>query len=179
MCYNFCMEDLISVAIIRKPQGVRGELRLSVFLDNESDFPKLKKLYLSNGDAFDVERVFKVGGDYAIKINGVSTFEEANKLKNQELFAMRSDIEKLKNPNDFFIADLLNKTARFENGEIVGVIDDVENYGASDIVFIKSKKYHNLSFANIGGIILGIDKEKQEVILDADKFKQVCVFDEQ
>ena len=41
-----------------------------------------------------------------------------------------------------------------------------------------SVEYKNLSFANVGGIILNVDADKNQVTLCEEEFKKVCVFDE-
>ena len=41
-------KDLICVAICRRPQGIRGEIRVSVLLDNAKDITKLKELKPEN-----------------------------------------------------------------------------------------------------------------------------------
>ena len=44
--------------------------------------------------------------------------------------------------------------------EELGIIFDVQNFGANDIIYINSEKYKNLSFANIGGIITEVNENE-------------------
>lgn len=171
--------DLICVALCRKPQGIKGEIRVTVLLDNVKDITKITELKPENKlDFCKVLRVYQLSDCYGIKLEGVDTVESANQIKGKKLFAKKSEVDKLKSEGDIYIEDIMNKTAVFETGEEVGKIVDVENYGAADIVFINSEKYKNLSFANIGGIITKIDFENNRVVLNQEEFKKVCVYDD-
>ena len=172
------MEKKIAIAYVNKPVGVKGEMKVTILLDDPKILTKIPFLFLKNSDTpIKVERVFKIVGDTAaVKLEGFDNPESAIKLKSCELFAEREVLESLIESDKIFIADLINKIA-VAGGEELGKIVDVENYGANDIVFIDSKKYKNLSFANIGGIIEKIDHEKNIVILNKEKFWQVAVFD--
>lgn len=172
------MDDKICVAIVRKPQGIKGEIKASVLLDNPELIKKIKYLYLENGEKLTIKRVFNLGTEYGIGFEEFSTPEETLKIKNKELFAVKSEIREMVGNKDFFIQDLIGKTAIFEDGTIVGEIDDIENYGASDVVFLESKQYHNLSFANIGNIFLQIDDAKGVVVIDKNLFMQTKICDE-
>ncbi len=174
------MDKFIEIALIKRPQGVKGELRLLVLLDDNKNLQNFSEVFVEGSEMpFKVHEIKKVADDYAIKLDGIDSYEDAEKLKNKKLLAKREDVDKFKSTKDFYMADIIGKTAYLSTGEFVGIVDDIENYGASDVVFIRSQKYTNLSFANVGGIILSVDQEKQEVILDADEFSKYCVYDEQ
>ena len=171
--------DLICVAICRRPQGIKGEIRVTVLLDNVKDISKITELKPENKfDFYKVARTYQLSDCYGVKLEGIDTVNDANLIKGKKLFAKKAEVDKLKNENDIYIADILNKVAVFESGEVVGTITDVENYGSADIVFINSNEKKNLSFANVGGIIKSIDFDNGKVVLDKNEFDKVCVYDE-
>ena len=96
-------------------------------------------------------------------------------VKNKKLFASREETDKLKELNNIYIEDILNKLAKLDNGEELGKIVDVQNFGANDVIYIDSKKYKNLCFANIGGIITEVLDDK--VVLNKQEFDKVSVCD--
>lgn len=173
------MDDKICVGIVRKQHGIKGEIKASILMDNPLDINKISGVFIENDIVFHkITRVFALSGDFGLKLDSVDDVESALKIKNKKLFALKSEVDKLINAGRFYIEDLINKTAIFENGEKIGVISAVENYGANDIVFIESDKYKNLSFANIGGVILNINFKTEEVVLSEQEFKKVCVYDD-
>ena len=170
------MEEKICVAIVRKPQGIRGEVKVSVLMDNPNEIKKIDTLFDENGKEYKVKRVFQLGQDFGIGFVGFENPEDALKIKNHKLYADKEFVRSLSQENSFFIQDIVGKIAMFENGEIVGVVTDIQNFGASDVVFVKSDNYSNLCFANIGGIFKSVDQDK--VVLDKDIFMQTKVCDE-
>ncbi len=171
------MNELIAVAFVNKPQGIKGDLKVEPLLDDAENITKFSTLYTKNGDQLEVTGSYKVGDGYALHLKDVNSVEEAMLYKNQYLYARREQLKDMVGDDKFFISDLINKVAVFDDGETVGIIDDVENYGASDVVMIKSKKYTNLSFANVGGVIMSVDDKV--VTLNRQEFLKVCVYDEE
>ena len=170
------MDKMISVAFVRRVQGIKGDVRISALMDNPNDIKKLKSLLVEGEDKErKVERVFQVSDGFGLKLEGINLVNDAEKLKNKKLFAKREDIDKLKNNKDIYIEDILNKLAVLDDGEELGKIFDVQNFGANDIIYINSVKYKNLCFANIGGIIVEVKEDK--VILNKQEFSKVCVCD--
>ena len=170
------MEKYISVGFVRRVQGIKGDVRISVLMDNANDIKKLKTL-LVEGETEErkIERVFQVSDGFGLKLEGINLVSEAEKIKNKKLYAKREDIDKLKNDKDIYIEDILNKVVVLDNGEELGKIFDVQNFGANDIIYINSEKYKNLCFANIGGIIAEVTENK--VVLNKQEFDKVSVCD--
>ena len=170
------MEKYISVGFVRRSQGIKGDVRISALMDNPNDFKKLKSL-LVEGETEErkIERVFQVSDGFGLKLEGIALVSDAEKIKNKKLFATREEIDKLKNDKDIYIEDILNKKAVLDNGEELGEIFDVQNFGANDIIYINSEKYKNLCFANIGGIITEVTENK--VVLNKKEFEKVSVCD--
>ena len=171
-------KEYILVAFCNKPHGVRGEIKVTPYLDDNANFKKLDELYCkTTKKSYKVKRIFQIKDCYGIGLEGINTFEDAMMLKGQELFALKSQVESMIGDDRIFIEDLIGLTAVFSDGTVIGEIDDIVNYGASDIVFIKSEKYKNLSFANVGGIFDRINEEDQTVVLNKEEFEKVCIFD--
>lgn len=172
------MDNMICVAIVRKPQGIKGEIKVSVLLDNPVDIKKLDKLYTKNGEELNIVRIFQLGQDFGIGFKEFSNPEQTLRIKGQMLYANRDVIKNLIGNNNFFIEDLIGKTAIFENGEVLGKITDIENYGSADVVFVDSDVYTNLSFANTGNIFIKLDNINNTVILNKENFMATKVCDQ-
>jgi len=170
------MDKYICVGFVRRVQGIKGDVRITALIDNPNDIKKLKSL-LVEGEEQErkIERVFQVSDGFGLKLENINFVADAEKIKNKKLFALRIEMDKLKNDKDIYIEDILNKTAILDTGEELGEIFDVQNFGANDIIYINSEKYKNLCFANIGGIILEVKETK--VVLSKQEFDKVSVCD--
>lgn len=172
------MDNKICVAIVRKPQGIKGEVKVSVLMDDPEHVKKLNKLYLESGEELHVKRIFNLGNEYGIGFEEFTNPEQTLRIKNKNLYADKSVVRELIGNENFFISDLIGKTAVFEDGMVVGKISDIENYGSRDVVFVDSNVYHNLSFANTGDIFLEIKEKENQVVLNKEKFMQTKICDE-
>ena len=173
------MEEKICIGIVRKQHGIKGEVKVSILMDNPQDIKKISGVFVENEAVFHkITRIFALSGDFGLKLEGVDSVDDAMKIKNKKLFALKSEVDSLVESGRFYIEDLLNKMAVFEDGSEVGKITAVENYGANDIVFVNSKVFNNLCFANIGGIILSVDNASNTFVLKEEEFKKVCVYDD-
>ena len=66
------------------------------------------------------------------------------------------------------------KFVYFENGEKLGKLNNVVNYGASDILVIRTQKKEYMT-PDINGLIIDFDGEK--LIISKSKFEEVSVCD--
>ena len=129
-------EKLIKVAVIMGAHGIKGEVKLHVFVENPDFFESIASLLDSAGKKhFPIKITGKVKNAIIAKIDGVSDRNAAELLKGTELFASASA---LPTPDDgeFYHSQLIGLEARLEKGERIGKITAIHNYGAGDIVEI-------------------------------------------
>ena len=163
------MENLIEVALILKPHGIKGQVKAKNLAFSHYEFLPGKTL-LVDSSWLEIEEVSGVKDELVIKFKGVD-LDLAQRLKNKSLFAKRAD---LKPTDDFYCADLIGKTAVDLAGKPLGKIDDIENYGSADVVYVKGKK--SFTFANIGGIIEEIKGDS--VVLNDKKLSEVICYED-
>ena len=126
--------EKILVAKIVAPQGVRGEVRVQTYTHNATDLKKLK-LYSDKliGGAFHFVRQLNPKSTVIIaKIDGVNDRNAAELLRNVELFINRADLPDLKD-GEYYQADLIGMKV-IRDGIMLGVVDNVQNYGGGDIL---------------------------------------------
>ncbi|MBM3576491.1 MAG: ribosome maturation factor RimM [Alphaproteobacteria bacterium] len=117
------------------PHGVRGEIRLQSFTSDPlaiADYDGLTDK--SDARNFKLLSVRPQGKDMlVVKVEGVDDRNGAEALNGVELYLPR---EKLPAPeeDEFYIADLVGLRAETPDGETIGVIVAVRNFGAGDIL---------------------------------------------
>lgn len=162
--------DFLEIGLITKPHGVRGQVKIKPLDFGHFDFLAAKTLNVGGTD-YAVLEIFSNNGEFVATLAGVDSVQKANALKNKAVCVARSEV----NAGDqIFVADILGKTAVDNNGRVLGRIDDVQNFGTADVIYIKGEK--PFLFANIGGIITAVD-EKQ-VTLNAKKLSEVMVYED-
>lgn len=117
--------------------GVRGEIRIKSFTADPMDLAGYGELRTRDGRRLKIARSRHVKDDMLVAaIAGIADRTAAEALVNQEIFISR---DQLPPPEDdeFYLADLIGLEARLENGARFGVIRNVVNFGAGDILEVQ------------------------------------------
>lgn len=156
------MEDLLQVGIISSTHGIRGEVKVFPTTDDVNRFKKLKEIILDTGKEqlnLEIEGV-KFFKQFAIlKFKGIDNINEVEKYKGRNLFVTRQNAVKLKK-DEYFIADLQGLSVKNEDGEVIGVLQDVMETGANDVYIIQLEDGKELLLPAIKQCILEINIEE-------------------
>lgn len=161
------MEDLLKVGVITSTHGIRGEVKVFPTTDDAKRFKKLKNVILDNGkEKIDIEiasvRFFK--NMVILKFKGIDDINDVEKYKKAELYVTRENAVPLKK-DEYFIADLIGIEVTSDEGEALGVIDDVLQTGANDVYVIKKAGCQDLLVPAIKACIKEVDIENQKMIV--------------
>ena len=119
------------------PHGVRGEIRLQSFTSDPLAIAAYDGLTDKSGTRhFRLRAVRPQGKDMLVaQVEGVDDRAGAEALSRVELYVAR---DKLPAPeeDEFYIADLIGLRAESAEGEAMGVVVAVRNFGAGDILEI-------------------------------------------
>ena len=99
-----------------------------------------------------------------LKLKGIETVEEAEKLRNCYLKIDRKDAIKLEE-GQYFIADLLGLDVFLDTGEKLGILDDIFNNGSTDIYVVKNELGKQFLLPYIDEVIKNIDLENEKIIV--------------
>ncbi len=78
-----------------------------------------------------------LGKYYLAEIDGVSDRDQAEALRGIELWAARDILPEIENKDEFYVEDLIGLTALNADGQEIGKVISVENYGAGDLLDIQ------------------------------------------
>lgn len=119
------MDNLILVGIIQGAFGVKGELRLKSFTQNEKDIFKYAP-FLSEGGAilFEVKSSRAIKDGFAFFPKNEITREQAQALRNTKLYVPREKLPPTAN-DEFYHVDLIGLKALGLNGEDLGVVSNL------------------------------------------------------
>jgi 16S rRNA processing protein RimM len=127
----------VCIAQIGAAHGVRGEVRLKAFTQDPLGVTRYGALESEDGTRrFEIESVRPAKDVLVARLKGVTDRSAAEALKNIRLYVAR---EKLPKPeaDEFYHADLVGLTAQKQNGETVGTVKAVHNFGAGDLLEIE------------------------------------------
>ena len=131
------MAERIRVARIGAAHGVRGEVRLWPFTQDPMAVAAYGPLETEDGARrFTIENLRAAKDHLVARIAGVDDREAAEALRNLDLFVPREQLPAIDEPDTYYHVDLVGLAAVTANGEAVGTVTAVHNFGAGDIVEI-------------------------------------------
>ncbi|MGJ0532157.1 MAG: ribosome maturation factor RimM [Methylocystis sp.] len=131
-------KNLLLLGRFGAPHGVRGDIRLQSFTSDPLAIATYDGLTDKSGSRhFRLRAVRPQGKDMLVaQVEGVDDRAGAEALSRVELYIPR---EALSPPEEeeFYIADLIGLRAETAEGEVMGVVVAVRNFGAGDILEIR------------------------------------------
>lgn len=163
--------DYLTVAAVLKPQGIRGEVKVKVYLDSADDFKQIKQVYIS-GEKYAVLNV-RAAGEFAyLSLRGIADRNAAELLRGKEIEALREDCPPLPEGR-YYIGDLTGCKVVYSSGEQVGEVVSVTP-AKTDIFTLETPK-GELSFAAADGVISDVNLETKIITVNKKRFKEVSV----
>jgi 16S rRNA processing protein RimM len=128
----FDPDQWLEIGKIVAPQGLRGELRVYPSTDFPERFLEPGERWLLRKGNADVEPVRLVGGRflegkglYVIQLQGITSREQADELRNARLWVPEGDRPTL-NEGEYHVADLIGLMAYHQaTGEHIGTVKDI------------------------------------------------------
>jgi 16S rRNA processing protein RimM len=128
-------ERRIALAAVSGAHGVKGELRLKLFSESVDSLSHHEKLYVGGAE----RRLLSVrdsGKGAVATFEGINDRSAAEALRGSLVEAERSSLPPLEE-GEYYYADLIGLPAITNEGEVVGTVVAVENYGAGDLLEIE------------------------------------------
>ena len=153
---------LIAVGKIVNVHGIKGVVKIKPYLTHAKNLPQFNPLTDKLGKkSFEVSISGMQGDCLLATLKGITTREVAEQFKGLELFADRSKLPATEN-DEFYCCDLVGMNVIKEGSEF-GKVVSVMNFGAGDILEIKTTKGKQLDFAFSKKTFPRVDIEKKEL----------------
>lgn len=171
------MEKYLKLGKMLKPQGIKGEIKLSPYTDNLERFLDLPHIF------------FQVRGEYQkynvqharlyktfayLKLEGIDTIEQAEPFRGHFLYIDRENAAKLPQ-GAHYICDLIGLAVEDSEGVLLGQVKDVMNTGAADIYVVRGER--NMMFPAAPGVIQKVDVAGGKILVDKKRLEEVAIDD--
>lgn len=129
-------EDWILVGVITGARGVKGEVIVKSFTENPAGIADFAQLYAgASRDPLRLVQAHQMKGKLAVRIEGVTNRDQAEALKGQEIFLSRDDLPAT-DSDEYYVADLEGLEALDGNGDRLGRVSAVHDFGAGPLIEI-------------------------------------------
>lgn len=156
---------------VAKAQGIKGELKLNL----DIEFEKIENLEEFNigGKNYKIEKIEKRTNGIFVKLFGVNDRNYAESLRMLDIEVERKNLKEL-SANEFYFEDLIDAKVYDENGNEIGRIEDIEQYGAADIIVVNQNgRLYSVPF--LDDIFIKFDSNSKIMIVDKERYNNMKV----
>ncbi len=127
--------DWVTVAVLVRPRGIRGEITAVSQSSHPERFAQLKAVRLfGDGREYTVERVWDHQGTLVFKFAGIDSMNDAEPLRGAEVRIPPSERVALE-PGEYFQSDLIGCEVRDQvSKRIIGRVTGWEEYGGPSLL---------------------------------------------
>ena len=161
------MDDLVAIAKIVKPRGIRGEAVAEVLTDFPERFEGLKDVIAvmpqGGREELKIENAWFQNGRIVLKFAGIDSVEPAEELRNVEICVLESDAVELEE-GEFFDWQLEGCRVETIEGRQVGTVREVMRTGGTEILVVDGDREFLIPFAE--SICVEVDVEEKSIKID-------------
>ena len=164
---------------VLRPQGIRGEAKLRCDAADPEAFRKVTTLYWKDGDAYTpVEaRTSRVDGGFAYTtFAGCTRPEDVEKLRGRSVYVDRAHAAPLQE-GEYYLSDLIGCGVFDRQGQQIGVLRDVLQYGPTDIYVLDTPKGELMAPA-LPHVFIATDVAASRITADEERLPEVAVLQE-
>ena len=131
-------ERLILVGRVAGAFGVKGEVRISSYTEDPMALVRYRVLLREDGTkALTLTGGRPVKGGLVVRAEEVPTREAAEALRGLRLHVPREALPPPEDEDEFYLADLIGLAAETPEGEALGRVKSVQDFGAGDLLEIQ------------------------------------------
>ena len=162
------MTELVAIARIAKPRGLKGEVVADLLTDFPERFEGLEIVVgvLANGGRRDlkIENSWFQNERIVLKFEGVDSVEAAEELRNAEICVSEADAVELE-PDEFYDWQLAGCEVVTTDGDTIGIVRELMRTGGTENLVVDSVERELLiPFAET--ICIEVDIENKRIVVD-------------
>jgi 16S rRNA processing protein RimM len=137
------MTDLIEIARISGPHGLKGKIKIIPFGDSFKRFLSYTHLIIGkNGSPIEILGAQDRRSFYIIEIAGFTSISQVEPFKGETLYIKREQLEEPKE-DEYYWRDLMGLKVMDAQGTLLGEVVDIFSTGSNDVYVVdKTKQYY-------------------------------------
>ena len=156
----------VLLAVIGGAHGIRGECRVKSFTEEPEAFGRYGPLFDAKGNRYTVKAARPQKNVLLVRFAEVADRNQAERLNGTELFVDRSLLPETEDDDEFYLEDLIGLEARSVDGDLLGRVFAVHNFGAGDILEIAPPKGPTVMIPFSEAAVPGLDLAAGTISVD-------------
>lgn len=162
------MDDLVAIARVAKPRGIKGEVIADLLTDFPERFEDLENvtavLQTSVRQELTIESCWFQAGRVVFKFSGIDSIDDAESFRNAEICVGESEVVELE-PDEFFDWDLEGCLVQDATGSAIGNVEAVMRTGGPELLVVRNgEKEYLIPFVN--AICIEVDIQNKRIVID-------------
>jgi 16S rRNA processing protein RimM len=159
------MSALVCVARIGAAHGVRGAVKLWTFTEDPFAVRRYGPLSTKDGRRqFEIAQVREAKDHLVATFKGVATRDEAERLNGIELYVARDKLPAT-DEDEYYHTDLIGLDAVTIDGDALGRVLAIHNFGAGDIIEIAPLKGQTMLLPFSNAVVPEVDLKGGRVVI--------------
>ena len=160
-------ESRVLLAVVTGAHGVSGRVRLKTFTDDPRAVGGYGPLTDEAGaETYRLRVTGSTKGGVIAEIDGLRKREAAEAMKGQGLYVERTALPASDDEEEFYHADLIGLAAETPEGQRLGLVRAIHDFGAGDVLDIKPSKGQALMVPFTREAVPEIDLEAGRLIVE-------------
>ena len=158
--------DWVCLGVITQPHGIKGLVRIKPFTEDARAVAAYGELTdRKTGRSFTLSVANVVKGMVTARIEGVTDRDQAAALKGTELWVPRRALPETEG-EEYYHHDMIGLTAVDKDGGQIGEVVGVENYGAGDLLELRTGEGRTVLVPFTGACVPEVDLDARRVVVD-------------
>jgi 16S rRNA processing protein RimM len=161
------VDDLIAVARVVKPRGIKGELACEILTDFPKRFEGLDHVTAVLPDGANrelkIEDHWFQNGRLVLKFEGIDSIDDAELLRNADICVPETDSVDLEE-GEYFDWQLTGCKVKTVDGQEIGEVVEMMRPGGTELLVVKGEKEYLIPFAT--SICTEVDIAERLIIID-------------
>lgn len=158
---HICIAEIVGV------HGLRGMVKMKVFTDDAQSLLDYASLSTSDGtNTYTIAEIAAHGNIFLAKIKDVSDRTAAENIRGTKLYVARDMMPDIEDEDVFYNADLKGLIVTLPDGEAIGTVADIANFGAGDMLEIQPTKGSTFYVPFTDDNVPNIDIKNKKITID-------------
>jgi 16S rRNA processing protein RimM len=159
-------QDRICVGVIVGSHGLQGSVKIKSFMVISDDIAAYGPLTDKDGkQSFIIDLISSNKKGLVAKLSGVTDRTASEELRGLELYLSRDLLPNLEE-DEFYYSDLVGLVVENMNGEIIGTVSMVDNYGAGEIIEVDLEGGGTEMYKMSLGVVPEIDLKNGRIVVN-------------
>lgn len=162
------MNDLVAIARVAKPRGIRGEVVADLLTDFPQRFEGLRRVTAvsrsGERQALIIENYWFHAGRIVLKFVGFDSMNDAEQLRNSDICVNEDEVFEL-GPEEYYEWHLEGCSVVDLSGRAIGTVTSVMRTGGSELLAVANEEKEML-IPFVKAICVEVDADSKTIVID-------------